>query len=87
MSKQTNLIQIKAVNGKKDGKFAVIWKWGRKHLGFTQQLKNGNWANFTRGCQFSESPTLSDATWVMKEYLVNKLDPFCDKEFIIDLIK
>lgn len=72
-------INIKVTNGMKDGEFAVLYKQGRKLLGWTQRWRDGLWHNSKKGYSFSASETLERAVWVMKEYLKDTLDMFGNK--------
>ena len=73
-------INIKVINGIKDGKFAVLFYNGRKLLGWTQQWKNdGLWHNNRQGFSFSASETLDRAVDIMKEHISIVLDPFGTK--------
>ena len=81
-------ITIKAVNGIKDGKFAVLWKIGRKTVAWTQRWDSDSlWHNSKNGFSFSDSETLERAIWVMKEYLADSLDPFGTKKIIFETPK
>lgn len=73
-------IEIKAVNGKKDEEFAVLYKQGRKILGWTQRDRQGMWCNYRRGFGFSASEELSRAVDIMEEHLRDILDPFGTKQ-------
>lgn len=72
-------INIKVINGMKDGEFAVLYKQGRKLLGWTQRWRDGMWHNCKRDYSFSASETLARAVEVMKEHLKNTLNMFGNK--------
>lgn len=72
-------INIKVTNGMKDGEFAVLYKQGRKLLGWTQRWHDGLWHNHKKGYSFSASETLDRAVDVMKEHLLATLDMFGNK--------
>lgn len=73
-------INIKVINGMKDGEFAVLYKQGRKLLGWTQRNnRDGLWENHKKGYSFSASDTLARSVEVMKEHLCNTLDMFGNK--------
>ena len=76
-------IEIKAVNGIKYGDFAVLYKHGRKLLGWTQRDENGKWCNHRKNFMFSASDTLCRAVDIMEEYLRNTLDPFGNKQVTV----
>lgn len=79
-------IKIKVSNGAKDGKFAVLYKQGRKLLGWTERWDNdGLWHNHKSGYSFSASETLASAVNIMKEHLANVLDPFGTKKIIFEM--
>ena len=69
-------ITVKITNGKKYGEFAVLFKNGRKLLGWTQRWRDGMWHNCQQGFSFSASETIDRAVDIMKEYITNVLDPF-----------
>ena len=59
------------------GKEIVTYKQGRKTLGWTEFMEyNRKWCNCKKGYSFSASDTLERAIEVMKEHLVNVLNPF-----------
>lgn len=74
-------INIKVINGMKDGEFAVLYKQGRKLLGWTKRWNSdGLWHNHKIGYSFSASETLARAVDIMKEYLCQTLDMFGNKK-------
>lgn len=72
-------ININVINGMKDGEFAVLYKQGRKLLGWTQRWRDGLWHNHKKGYSFSASDELYKAVEIMKEHLTNTLDMFGNK--------
>jgi hypothetical protein len=78
-------INIKVTNGMKDGEFAVLYKQGRKLLGWTQRWRDGMWHNHKNGYSFSASETLARAVDVMKEHLCDTLDMFGNKKIIFQM--
>lgn len=74
-----NVTTIKCVNGKKYGEFAVLYKLGRKTLGWTQRSNSGKWCNFRPGFMFSASDTLDIAVDVMEEHLRKCFAPVSKK--------
>ena len=70
-------VTVKITNGIKDGEFAVLFKNGRKLLGWTQRWNSdGLWHNHQSGFSFSASDTLDRAVEIMQEHIENCLDPF-----------
>lgn len=79
-------INIKVINGVKDGEYAVLYKQGRKLLGWTQRWNNdGLWHNHKKGYSFSASETLAGAVDIMKEHLCQTLDMFGNKKIIFEM--